>query len=82
MKLNVNVDHIWVYEREGSDCGIVIAETYGNALDELRKMYTDIDKRLNEEACKRNGWTWGLNIFGLDEVEQSENGKVFVTTPI
>ena len=82
MKLNVDVDHIWVYEREGGDCGIVIAETYGNALDELRKMYTDIDKRLNEEACKRNGWIWGLNIFGLDEVEQSENGKVFVTTPI
>ena len=82
MKLNVNVDHIWVYEREGGDCGIVIAETYGHALDELRKMYTDIDKRLNEEACKRNGWTWGLNVFGLDEVEQSENGKVFVTAPI
>ena len=54
MKINVNIDHIWVYEREGGDCGIVIAETYGNALDELRKMYTDIDKRLNEEACKRN----------------------------
>ena len=82
MKTNVNVDHIWVYEREGGDCGIVIAETYGNALDELRKMYTDIDKRLSEETCKRNGWTWGLNVFGLDEVEQSENGKVFVTTPI
>ena len=82
MKLNVNVDHIWVYEREGGDCGIVIAETYGNALDELRKMYTDIDKRLSEEAYKRNGWTWGLNVFGLDEVEQSENGKVFVTVPI
>ena len=82
MKLNVNIDHIWVYEREGGDCGIIIAETYGNALDELRKMYTDIDKRLNKEACKRNGWTWGLNVFGLDEVEQSENGKVFITVPV
>lgn len=82
MKLNVNIDNIWVYEREGGDCGIIIAKTYGNALDELRKMYTDIDKRLSEEACKRNGWTWGLNVFGLDEVEQSENGKVFVTAPI
>lgn len=78
----INIDHIWVYEREGGDCGIVIAKTYEDTLDELRKMYTDIDKRLSEEACKRNGWTWGLNVFGLDEVEQSENGHVFVTAPI
>ena len=82
MKTNVDIDDIWVYEREGGDCGIIIAKTYENALDELRKMYTDIDKRLSAEACKRNGWTWGLNVFGLDEIQQSDNGKVFVTAPI
>ena len=50
----------------------------------VRVTGSEIDEVLNisEEACKRNGWTWGLNIFGLDEVEQSENGKVFVTAPI
>ena len=36
MKLNVNIDHIWVYEREGGDCGIIIAETYEDALDEAQ----------------------------------------------
>ena len=40
MKEMINKNDIWVYEFEGGDCGIVIAETYGNALDELRKMYT------------------------------------------
>lgn len=79
--MKIDTNDIWVYEREGGDCGIVIAETYGNALDELRKKYSDIDERLSEEACKRNGWTWGLNVFGLDEVEQSENGNVLVTMP-
>lgn len=77
----INRNNIWVYEREGGDCGIVIAETYGNALDELRKKYTDIDERLSEEWCEKNKWQYGLYVFGLDEVEQSENGNVIVTMP-
>ena len=77
----INRSNIWVYEREDSDCGIVIAETYGNALDELRKIYSDIDERLSEEGCEKNKWQYGLYVFGLDEVEQSENGHVLVTMP-
>lgn len=38
----INRNNIWVYEREGGDCGIVIAETREKALDELRKVYTDM----------------------------------------
>ena len=77
----INRNNIWVYEREDSDCGIVIAETYGNALDELRKMYSDIDERLSEECCEKNKWLYGLYVFGLDEVSQSDNGNVLVTMP-
>lgn len=77
----INRNNIWVYEREGGNCGIVIAETYGNALDELRKKYTDIDERLSEEWRKKSKWPYGLYLFGLDEVDQSENGNVIVTMP-
>lgn len=77
----INRNYIWVYEREGGDCGIVIASTYGNALDELRKMYSDIDERLNEEWREKNKWQYGLSVYGLDHVDHSENGRVLVTMP-
>ena len=77
----INRNNIWVYEREDSDCGIVIAKTYGNALDELRKIYNDIDERLSEEGCKKNNWLYGLYVFGLDRIDKSENGNVLITMP-
>ena len=51
--MKIDTNDIWVYEREDGDCGIVIAETYGNALDELRKVYTDIDERLDRGWCRK-----------------------------
>lgn len=79
--MKIDTNDIWVYERENGDCGIVIAETYGNALDELRKVYTDIDERLDRGWCRKNGFTWGMNILGIDEIERKANGKVLITTP-
>ena len=77
----INRNNIWVYERENGDCGIVIAETYGNALDELRKMYSDIDERLSKDDCKQNNWEYGLYVFSIDNIDQSENGNVLITMP-
>lgn len=79
--MKIDTNDIWVYEREDGDCGIVIAETYGNALDELRKVYTDIDERLDREWCQKNGFTWGMNVLGINEIERKANGKVLITTP-
>lgn len=79
--MKIDTNDIWVYERESGDCGIVIAKTYGNAVDELRKVYTDIDERLSEEGCEKNNWEYGLYVYNLDYVDQSENGKVLVTMP-
>lgn len=79
--MKIDTNDIWVYERESGDCGIVIAETYRNAIDELKKVYTDIDERLDREWCRKNGFTWGMNILGVDEIERKANGKVFVTMP-
>lgn len=81
MKEMINKNDMWVYEFEGGDCGIVIAETYGNALDELKKMYTQVDERLDKNWCKKNGFSWGLDVTEIDMFKQSENGKVLVTMP-
>lgn len=77
----INRNNIWVYEREGGDCGIVIAETREKALDELREVYTDIDKRLSEDGCEQNNWEYGLYVFNIDNIDQSENGNVLITMP-
>lgn len=81
MKEMINKNNIWAYEREDGDWGIVIAETYENALDELRKIYTDIDERLSEDWYKTHKWQYGLYVLELDEIRQSENGKVLITMP-
>lgn len=77
----INRNNIWVYEREGGDCGIVIAETREKALDELREVYTDIDKRLSEDGCEQNNWDYGLYVFSIDNIDQSKNGNVLITMP-
>lgn len=77
----IKKDDIWVYEFEGGDCGIIIAETYGDALNELKKMYTQVDERLNRDWCKKHDLSWGLDITEIDMFRQSENGKVLVTMP-
>lgn len=79
--MKIDTNDIWIYERENGDCGIVIAETYGNAIDELKKVYIDIDERLDREWCRKNGFTWEMNILGSDEIERKANGKVLVTVP-
>ena len=79
--MKIDTNDMWVYEFEEGDCGIVIAETYGNALDELRKMYTQVDERFDKNWCKKNGFSWGLDIIEIEMFKQSENGKVLVTMP-
>lgn len=74
-------DNTWVYEREYGDCGIVIADTYEEALDELRKVYDDIDERLE---CKVKGYPnqsydWGLSIRPVMDYDIKEN--VIITHP-
>ena len=69
--------YAWIYEREDGDCGIVFAESYEKALDKLREVYTDIDKRINKNNDK---WTWGLNVYGVEGTDIRSNG-VFVTMP-
>ena len=79
--MKIDTNDMWVYEFEGGDCGIVIAETYGNALDELKKMYSQVDERLDGNWCKKNGFSWGLDVTEINMFKQSENGKVLVTMP-
>lgn len=69
--------YAWIYEREEGDCGIVFAETYDEALDRLREVYTDIDKRIDNKTDK---WTWGLSVHGVEGTDIRQNG-VFVTVP-
>lgn len=74
-------DNTWVYEREDGDCGIVVAETYEDALNELRKVYNDIDKRL-ELKVKRypeQNYEWGLSIRPINDYDIK--GNVIITTP-
>ena len=79
--MKIDTNDIWVYEFEGGDCGIVIAKTYGNALDELKKMYTQVDERLDGKWCKKNGFSWGLDVTEIEMFKQSKNGKVLITMP-
>lgn len=69
--------YAWIYEREDGDCGIVFAETYEDALDRLREVYTDIDRRLKPDAEK---WMYGLSVHGVEETDIRQNG-VYVTMP-
>ncbi len=69
--------YAWIYEREEGDCGIVFAESYEEALDKLREVYTDIDKRIDNKADK---WTWGLSVHGVEGTDIRQNG-VYVTMP-
>ena len=74
-------DNTWIYEREDGDCGIVVAETYEETLDELRKVYDDIDERLElkvkgyPEQC----YTWGLSIRPVNDYDIK--GNVIITAP-
>lgn len=74
-------DNTWVYEREDGDCGIVVAETYEDALNELRKVYNDIDERLElkVKGYPNQSYSWGLNILPINNYEIEEN--VIITTP-
>lgn len=69
-------DNVWVYEREAGDGGLVVAESYEKALDELRKVYDDIDERINPDCEK---YTWGLNVLAVGDYESK--GNVFITHP-
>lgn len=69
-------DNVWVYEREAGDGGLVVAESYEKALDELRKVYDDIDERIDPDCEK---YTWGLNILSVGDY--SSKGNVFITHP-
>ena len=69
-------DNVWVYEREAGDGGLVVAESYEKALDELRKVYDDIDERIDPDCEK---YTWGLSILSVGDY--SSKGNVFITHP-
>ena len=71
----------WVYEREDGDCGIVVAETYEDALNELRKVYNDIDERLELKVkdCPNKSYSWGLDIHPINDYDIK--GNVIITTP-
>ena len=74
-------NNTWVYEREEGDCGIVVAETYEDALNELRKVYDDIDERLE---CKvkgypEQGYLWGLSVKPV--MDYDIKGNVIITAP-
>lgn len=69
-------DNVWVYEREAGDGGLVVAESYEKALDELRKVYDDIDERIDPDCEK---YTWGLSILSVGDYSSKEN--VFITHP-
>lgn len=74
-------DNTWVYEREDGDCGIVVAETYEDALNELRKVYNDIDERLELKVkdCPNKSYSWGLDIHPINDYDIK--GNVIITTP-
>ena len=67
-------DNVWVYEREAGDGGLVVAESYEKALDELRKVYDDIDERINPDCEK---YTWGLDVLPLNCCYSE--GNVYIT---
>ncbi len=69
-------NNVWVYEREAGDGGLVIAESYEKALDELRKVYDDIDERIDPD-CEKYGW--GLSVLAVGDYESK--GNVFITHP-
>lgn len=69
-------DNVWVYEREAGDGGLVVAESYEKALDELRKVYDDIDERIDPDCEK---YTWGLTILSVGDYDSK--GNVFITHP-
>lgn len=69
-------DNIWIFEREAGDRGLIISKTYEDALNELRKVYDDIDERLDPNCGK---YTWGLSIVNL--YEYRFEGNVFITHP-
>lgn len=69
-------DNVWVFEREAGDGGLVVGETYEDALNELRKVYDDIDERLDPNCEK---YTWGLSVLSVNDYHSE--GNVFITHP-
>lgn len=69
-------DNAWVFEREAGDGGLVVGETYEDALNELRKVYDDIDERLDPNCGK---YTWGLSVLSVNDYRSE--GNVFITHP-
>jgi hypothetical protein len=74
-------NNTWVYEREDGDCGIVVAKTYEDALNELRKVYNDIDERLElkVKGYPEQNYEWGLSIRPINDYDIK--GNVIITTP-
>lgn len=73
MNTILNKNNIWIFAREEGYTGIVIAETLEDALNELRKIYNDIDERLDPNNKEYN---WGLSIRPIDDYEF--NGNVII----
>lgn len=69
-------DNVWVFEREAGDGGLVVADSYEKALDELREIYDDIDERLDPNCGK---YTWGLSVLSVNDYRSE--GNVFITHP-
>ncbi len=67
---------VWVYEMEGGDCGLIVAETYDEALKELKQIYDDIDERTDNESEK---YLWGLSITPI--INYYNKGNVIITAP-
>lgn len=72
-KIEFIKNNVWVYEREGGDYGLVIAESKEAALEELRRVYPDVDDRISDNS------TYFMYVFPIDNC--LINGNVIITHP-